>query len=74
MIKSRYSVKTISSTFYSSLTFSGTSNSTLGSNPGYIYVPYIMQQSTPPIILDREWERKILRADRKEKLQKLGWS
>lgn len=74
-IKSRYSA-TISNS-YSTLTISSVTNPTLighkgsGSNPGYIFMPYIMQET---IILDRELQIKILRANRKEKLKKLGWS
>jgi hypothetical protein len=74
-VTSRYATKTISSNSYSTINISG---STLighkgGTNPGYIYVPYILQQSDS-IIIDREYYRRILREERKEKLKKLGWS
>lgn len=80
-IKSRYATTTISSNFYSTLTCSGgtsISGTTLlgykgsGASSGYIYTPYIIQESIP-IIIDRETLRKELRAKRKEKLNKLGW-
>lgn len=74
-VTSRYATKTISSNSYNTINISG---STLighkgGINPGYIYVPYILQQSDS-IIIDREYYRRILREERKEKLKKLGWS
>jgi hypothetical protein len=79
-IASRHSTKLVSNNYYGTLSFSGGTSSGItlignkgsGTNPGYIYVPYIMMESTP-IIIDREYSRKILRAKRKEKLKKLGW-
>jgi hypothetical protein len=76
-ITSRYANKIISPNSYSTINISGISGTTLigqkgGTNPGYIYAPYIMMESNS--ITDREYSRKILRAERKEKLKKLGWS
>lgn len=75
-VKSRYALATISNNLYSTLTLSGITTligqKGVGDTQGYIFVPYIMQQTTP-ITLDREWSRRILRANRKEKLKKLGW-
>ena len=72
-IKSRYS-KTISSQSYSTITLSGSTilvGNKGGNGSGYIYAPYIMMESTA---VDKEILRKELRAKRKEKLKKLGWS
>lgn len=74
-IKSRYS-KTISSHSYSTITLSGSTiliGNKGGNGSGYIYAPYIIMESNS-IIIDRETIRKELRAKRKEKLKKLGWS
>ena len=70
-MKSRYSTKTISSRYYQTLPLSGNTIGTNGGlNQGYIFVPYIMVDKTP-LILDREFLRKILREERIEKLEKL---
>ena len=70
-IASRYATKTISPNFYSTINVSG---STLigtkgsGTTSGYIYLPYVMVDNI------EEYKRERLRAERKEKLKKLGWS
>jgi len=65
-LKSRYSLSNINSNSYQSLTVSG--NTTNGDIKGYVYVPYIMTQSTP----SREWEIYFKRQERIEKLKKLN--
>ena len=59
-LKSRYSLSNINSNSYQSLTVSG--NTTNGDIKGYVYVPYIMTQSTP----SREWEIYFKRQERIE--------
>ena len=77
-IKSRYATTTINPNFYSTLSISGTTYplATLTSggtlSAGYIFAPYIPMCDSS-IVIDREYFRKILRAERKEKLEKLGW-
>ena len=75
-IKSRWTTQ-VNNNYYTTLTLSG---STLighkGIEQGYIFLPYILTQSTP-IIVESPWSRdmyrRILRNERREKLNKLGW-
>ena len=76
-IKSRYSLSTISSSYYT-LSVSGNtsyfnSGTTKGLNQGVIFVPYILSTSES-IISDREYYILRLKEQRKEKLNKLGWN
>lgn len=81
LLKSRYSLSNIPANFFGTINISGStlSGSTLighkttGMTQGYIYLPYILAESTP-FVMDRWWSIEILRKERKEKLKKLGWS
>jgi len=76
-IKSRYGLTTVSPNLYGKINISGGTQqiSTLTSagtySQGYIFVPYIMAQTST--IDDREWRITWLRRERKEKLKKLNW-
>lgn len=78
-ISSRYTVSNTVSNKYQQISISsGTTNyplATLTSDgtytEGYIWVPYIPMSGISYI--DRETVRKILRNERKDKLNKLGW-
>jgi hypothetical protein len=76
-IKSRYSITNIQSTNYQTILSGGTNNypsATLTSagtyTEGYIFVPYIMCDTT---LISQEIAREIIRQNRKDKLKKLGW-
>ena len=44
-----------------------------GIEQGYIFVPYIMVQSTPIIVMSAQMRRELLREERREKIKKLKW-
>ena len=77
-ISSRYSVVNVSSNNYGNLNISGSTNyqmATLTSagtySQGYVFVPYIMSQSSS-VIIDKRYEIMIRRQERIEKLNKLN--
>ena len=76
-ISSRYSLANISSTNYGNLNISGSTNypiATLTSagtySQGYIFVPYIMSQTSTDIV-DRDFEIRFRRQERIKKLEKI---
>ena len=79
-ISSRYSTATIPSNLYQTFQISGNTQQIIGNknsnNVGYVYMPYIMVEKGATIngIDVREWKIEQLRKERKEKLEKLGWT
>jgi len=78
-VKSRYSITTISSSYYNTLSSSYNTNDIISGSTGlleqgYIFVPYIMSTTTSIITESREWKIQRLREKRIEKLNKLGWN
>lgn len=77
-ISSRYSLSMINSGLYQTISFSGSSsgniNLQIGNksslSQGYIFVPYIMVQSSPE--MDRYMKIQMLKKERKDKLNKLN--
>ena len=76
MINSKYSLKTISNRYYQTVSGNTTNTNlplaTLKEDgtwtEGVIYVPWIIINEPY-----REYQRKMIRKERKEKLKKLGW-
>jgi hypothetical protein len=77
-LKSRYSLCSPSQNYCVVSSASGVtqSKSNSGLEQGYVFVPYILVESTP-IILDDYWNRQLrielLKKQRIEKLKKLNW-
>jgi len=67
-IKSRYSIKNISSKHYQSIQITGTGSGS--TDAGIVWMPYIMAEAK--VIIDYEYMRQKLRYERIEKLKKLN--
>ena len=78
-LSSRYSLTKISNKYYGNVSVSGVTTNypmaTLTSagtySQGYIFVPYIMSQSSS-VLISREYEIMLLREERIKKLNKLN--
>ena len=71
LIKSRYSLCVGNSSLYQK--FSGNTSTVIDGNPGYIWVPYILQESSPIVIEGdwKYWERIREIRKRREKIEEI---
>ena len=77
-MKSRYAIKSISSNLYQTMVISGNTNLPLATltsagtyTQGYVYAPYILTVISNIKYYEEFKRKKILKQERKEKIEKL---